>query len=304
MKAPTGNWKNWNSVSANRLYEIYIRSIAEGTRLLDSPSLCQYKHAMKSLRLFLALGLVAVLLACSANPNGPLLPFGPTYTPSPSATPTVTATSTPSPTPSPLVRVESGDHALFNGDYDLARAEYQQALNQSGQLALRAEALWGLGRTEYEAGNYDKAISYFNQITNEYPDTTRAVQAHFLLGEAYKALDRHADAAAQYGAYLSLRPGYIEAYALEVQGDAYFNAQNYVEALGVYNSANLAPRLDNGIDLQIKVAQTRTAIGDYATALALYDAIAAQTGNDYVRAQMDYLAGSAYLNLGQPENAH
>ena len=63
------------------------------------------------------------------------------------------------------------------------------------------------------------------------------------------------------------------------------------------------PRLDDGIDLQIKIGQTRVALGDYAGALVQYDAIA-QTGNDFVKAQMDYLSGSAYKFLGQAGEAH
>jgi hypothetical protein len=36
----------------------------------------------------------------------------------------------------------------------------------------------------------------------------------------------------------------------------------------------------------------------------MYDNIAANTTNDYTRAQMDYLAGQAYLTSGRPAEAH
>ncbi len=90
--------------------------------------------------------------------------------------------------------------------------------------------------------------------------------------------------------------------ALELQGDAYFSSQNYVEALNAYNASTVMPRLDTGTELQIKIGQTRAAIGDYAGALAQYDAIA-QTGNDFIKAQMDYLSGSAHQWLGQTVEA-
>jgi len=39
------------------------------------------------------------------------------------------------------------------------------------------------------------------------------------------------------------------------------------------------------------------------TAIGMYDTIAANTTNDYTRAQMDYLAGQAYLSSGRPAEA-
>ncbi|PIV28418.1 MAG: hypothetical protein COS37_00985, partial [Anaerolineae bacterium CG03_land_8_20_14_0_80_58_20] len=95
----------------------------------------------------LAFGLVAVLLACSFPASIPANPFGPTGTPSATLAPTATATSTPTPTPSPVIRIASGDRALFDGDYDRARAEYRQAYDQSADPETRVESLWGLART-------------------------------------------------------------------------------------------------------------------------------------------------------------
>jgi soluble lytic murein transglycosylase len=258
---------------------------------------------MKLPRLFPGLVLVAVLLACSFVPSIPVNPFGPTSTPTASATATATATVTPSPTPVPAVRVESGDRALFNGDYDAARIEYRQAFDQSTDPEIRAESLWGLGRTDYEAGNLSPAVDLFNQLVREYPNSKRAAQAHYLLGAAYSTQERYAESAAEYAAYVSKRPGVLDAYALALEGDAYFNAKNYADALNAYNASAVVPRLDDGINLQIQIAQTRAAIGDYAGAITQYDAIA-ESGSDYIKAQMDYLAGSAFLWLGQTDNAH
>ena len=258
---------------------------------------------MKFPRLLLGLGLVAVIIACSFAPSIPVNPFGPTSTASATATLTVTPTFTPSPTPIPAVRVESGDRALFNGDYDTARAEFQQAFNQSADAEIRAESLWGLARTEFEAGNLDVAMEHFNRLINDHPKTVRSAQAHFLLGGIYSSQGKFIEAATEYGAYVSERSGILDAYALELQGDAHSSAKNYVDALGAYNASTLVPRRDNGIELQIKIGQTRAALGDYAGALAQYDAIA-QTGNDFIKAQMDYLSGSAYKFLGQTDQAY
>ncbi|MFZ5855711.1 MAG: transglycosylase SLT domain-containing protein [Chloroflexota bacterium] len=252
---------------------------------------------MKFPRLLLTFGLVAAISACSTLPP---LPLGPTATPSLTSTPTVTPTFTPSPTPIPAVRIESGDRALFNGDYDAARAEYRLAFDQSTDADTRAESLWGLARTEVEAGNSQAAIDLLNQLIREHPDHLRGKQAHFLLAESYSGEDRFSEAASAYGAYASVRSGILDAYTLERQGDAYFSAGKYAEALNTYNAATVVPRLGSGQELQIKIGQTRAALGDYAGALAQYDSIA-QTGNDFIKAQMDYLSGSAYKFIGQTD---
>jgi len=255
---------------------------------------------MKFPRIFLTLVLVAVLTACSNVPTLPPNPFGPTWTPSATLAPTLTPTFTPSPTPIPAVRIESGDRALFYGDYESARIEYRFAFEQSADTEMRAESLWGMARLEFASGNLAGAIDLFNQLVREHSESMRAAQAHYLLGTAYSSQNRFAEAANEFGAYVSARSGVLDAYALERQGDAYLNAADYVEALNAYNAASVIPRLDSGLELQIKIGQTRAALGDYAGALAQYDSIA-QTGNDFIKAQMDYLAGSAYKFLGQTD---
>ncbi|MBV6397399.1 MAG: Outer membrane protein assembly factor BamD [Anaerolineales bacterium] len=255
-------------------------------------------------RLCLALWLASSLLACSAVPNFPAIPFGSTFTPTPPPTATATLAPTPSPTPIPILRVEGGDRARFNGDYAQARAEYQLAYDATSDPEVRAAALWGLARTEVESKNPGGAIQQLNQLIGEYPDSVHTAQAQFLLGEIYIAQQKYSEAAVAYQNYLTLRPGVLDAYAYEYLGDAFFYGGDYVGALNAYKSASLAPRLDMGIPLQVKIGQTYAALGDYFNAIAYYDAILQQTNNDYIKAQLEYLAGSAYLALGQPENAH
>lgn len=259
---------------------------------------------MKLFRLLLGLWLAASLLACSAVPNFPANPFGPTVTPSPLPTATATLTPTPSPTPIPIMRVEGGDHARFNGDYAKARGEYQLAYDATSDPEVRAAALWGLARTEVESKNPGGAIQHLSQLIQEYPNSIHTAQAQFLLGEIYFTQEKYSEAAVAYQNYLTLRPGVLDAYAYEYLGNAFFESGDYVNALNAYKSASLAPRLEMGIPLQVKIGQTYAALGDYFNAIAFYDAIIQQTNNDYIKAQLEYLAGSAYLALAQPENAY
>ena len=250
---------------------------------------------------------LTVLLTVSACQNIPtaiptatasITPGGPTLTPSPTLTPT------PLPTLPPVVRIDSGDQALFYGDFDSARAQYQTAYNESTDPALKAAALWGLGRTELADGNYQTALERFTTLINDYPDSTYSARAPFLMGRAYSGLGQHDQAALSYSTYMERIPGVLDAYVQDYRGDELVEAEDYSSALAAYQTALTAPRLDDGIDLQIKIARTRADFGDYAGALILFDQIASTTENDYIKAQMDYLAGNAHVALGQTDQAY
>jgi soluble lytic murein transglycosylase len=250
------------------------------------------------------LWLILMVAACQNIPTAiptataTITPGGPTLTPSPTITPT------PLPTLPPVVRIDSGDQALFYGDYDKARTEYQTAYNDSNEPALKAAALWGLGRTELADGNYQAALDRFTILTRDYPDSTYSARAPFLMGRAYAGLGDHAQAAQFYSKYMERIPGVLDAYVQDYRGDELAAAKDYPGALDAYQAALTAPRLDDGQDIQIKMAKTRADFGDYAGALTLYDQITSTTDNDYVKAQMDYLAGNAHLALGQSDQAY
>ena len=251
--------------------------------------------------------IILIVSACQAFPVP--IPIGlptstPTATAGPSPTPLPPPTSTPLPTPPPVLRIESGDTALFNGDYDLARQQYQSAFNDTTDNAVKAAALWGLGRTELADEQYQVAINTLTNLTNEYPDSTYAARAYFLMGQAFYQLHQFQASADAYNTYLTRIPGVLDAYVQEYRGDALNEIKDYTGALNAYDASLAAPRLDDGLLVQIKTAQTRASFGDHAGALALYDQIFATTTNDYIKAQMDYLAGQSYVALGQIDKAH
>ena len=248
--------------------------------------------------------LILTISACDAiatplpTATATITPGGPTATPTPSMTPT------PPPTLPPVVRIDSGDQALFYGDFESARAQYLAAYNDSNDPDLRAAALWGLGRTELEDGNYQTALERFTTLITDHPDSTYSARANFLMGRAYAGLGQHLQAADSYNTYMKRIPGVLDGYVQDYRGDALSEAQDYAGALDAYNAALTASRLDDGLDLQIQIAQTRASFGDYAGALILYDQIFSTTTNDYVKAQMDYLAGNAHIALGQNDEAY
>jgi soluble lytic murein transglycosylase len=261
---------------------------------------------MNPIKRLIWLGCVFAFSACQALPTPAPEASSPTptITPGPSPTPTPPPTSTPLPTPPPVIRIESGDQALFYGDYDSARQQYLAALNDATDPALKAAALWGLGRTELADGQYKVAIATLTTLTTEYPKSTYAARAYFLMGQAYYQLGQFQQSADAYGTYIERIPGVLDGYVQEYRGDALAEIKDYTNALNAYNAALSASRLDDGLSLQIKIAQTRATFGDYAGALTLYNQIFAATSNDYIKAQMDYLAGNAHIQLGQANEAY
>ena len=258
---------------------------------------------MRSYKKWIGLWLILVLSACQMLPAPAPLPT-PTITAGPSPTPTPPPTSTPLPTPVPIARIDSGDRALFFGDFEKARIEYLGAFNETSDDALKAAALWGLGRTELADDNYQLAIDHLTNLTNTYPDSTYSARAYFLMGEAYIGLKEYQQAADAYNTYMTRIPGVLDGYVQEYRGDALNEAKDYPGAINAYESALSASRLDDGQIIQIKIADARADFGDHAGALTLYDQVFNTTTNDYIKAQMDYQAGKTHVKMNQLEQAN
>ena len=253
----------------------------------------------------LALGIVVLLAGCL----GPAL-VNPTETNSPIPQQDITTTETtlleipPSPSPVPELRIESGEQAFFNGDYDQAYYEFQTALDTSIESDLKASALWGLGRVLYALKNYGQALEILQQLTENYPASTNANRAYFIIGEIYSALERYSEAAQAYSSYIALRPGVIDDYVQIQRGDSFSAAGNDTEALTAYQAAAALSPVEIVTAIQIKIAQSFFNLGDLNTALGMYDSIFSATSSDYIKAQMDLLSGRIYLALGQTEQAY
>ncbi|MEJ5224919.1 MAG: tetratricopeptide repeat protein, partial [Anaerolineales bacterium] len=250
------------------------------------------------------------LSACSTLTNLPGNPASPTptetVTPGPSATPTPipTLTPTPAPTPIPLARVESGDRALFNGDFARAREAYRAALNTVSDPQVRAAALWGIARVEYEDGNYSLTLDTLRALLRDYPDSNHTPYAHLLLGETFAALARYQEAADSYQRYLDARPGILDAYVHTRRGDMFTALGDPQSAIYAYEAALAADRLGNGLDIQTKLGRAYATLGAGPKALEIYTQIFEAADNDFTRAQMDLLSGQVYLQSGQADLAY
>ncbi len=256
--------------------------------------------------IFLCIMIACLLSACNLSSEQGFSEPTPTTDPLLLLTPLPTATPFPTmpPTPIPAARVELGDRAFFNGDWDQALKEYQSALDNHPDPVVRSAALLGLGRTHFQRGELSSALEFLRQVPTEFPDSPYLPETYFALGQAYEALDRFDEAAAAYQRYLELRPGVIDSYANEWYGDALLAAGDYNGAIAAYQSAMTSPRLGTTFPLEIKIGNSYYSSGDFQTALVAYSDIYTRTTSDYTRASMDYMMGISYTALGQMDQAY
>ncbi len=258
---------------------------------------------MRAFRLALLLILIPILVACTVIPveDIPLL-ANTTVAPEPPVIPTPAPTFTPAPEPGELIA--QAESLLLLGDLDTARIEYQNALDTSLDMDEQSAAMLGVGRTYYEKGDCDSALQIFNELLTRYPENNPRINAYYLMGKCYLAYDKPLEAATAFGEFLHYNPGILDAHVQELRGDALSAAGNFIEAATAYDAASQASQLDDPLYQQAKAAQAFADTGDPANAirraLAVYDA----TQNDYLKAQMNLLAGKSYLTMNQPEQAY
>jgi len=246
--------------------------------------------------------LVAFLLsaACASLPS--LLPG--TDTPPP-ATPTITPTpsATPSPTPSPAVHLEAAALALRNGDWDQALLEYQSAA-ASSDAGPQGEGQFGVGETYVRAGLYAQGAEVLTTFLSIHPDHARAGDAYFLRATARRALGDLEGAVADFDAYLQARPGVIDGYIQEWQGDILEGAGRHLEAAVHYQASAVLPRVGPAAGMYLKAGRAFLDGGDATTALSLFDTAFQVAPDDSARASANLYAGRALVALGDSQGAY
>jgi soluble lytic murein transglycosylase len=254
--------------------------------------------------LFMVCSLLA--LACSTTYQIPFIATPtptPTPSPSPTSTPTPAPTATPTPTPQPAALLNIGESYIFLGDYEQARQEYQAALGTATDAETKAAAAFGMAKALFYMLNYSTAANELKAITVNYPDTAASAEAWYFLGESYAAQKLYPQAAQAYQRYLDLRPNLLEGYIQEQRGDALLTAGDGSGAAGAYQNALVNPPPGDPVWLRLKLSKALSLKKDYKGAVTLLLDIYQNSGDDYAKAQADWLLGQTYLILGVPEQA-
>lgn len=252
-------------------------------------------------QIIILLSLMFSVLACNLPE---LLGIGPTPYPSVTPTATITATPTPTPTPLPSARLDSARWALFKGDWDKALTEYQVSLAHAIDPDEQATAQLGIGLTMLKSDRFQEAIDALTLYIETYPFHDLLGQGYFHRAQAQEASGQFEAAANDYQEYLVQRTGLIDNFVYERQGDALREVGKPADAIVAYQNALVSPRLDNDLELEIKIGRALAEMGDYSASLAKYNDVFERATSDYTKAQMDFLRGRVHITLGQLDQAH
>lgn len=200
--------------------------------------------------------------------------------------------------------IENGERARFNGDWERALNIFQEAQSFTSDPSVSAAAQLGIGKTLLEASRYEEAVAALDEYLLEFPDQDGVADATFLRAEGKMALGRYPEAAEDYGDVINLGLNALDAYVLELQGDAWIAAGEIERAQDAYSIAlqTLSPETD--LSIEIKLARAIAASGNYSLAIEHYQSIYSRTESEYTRALLNLLTGQAFLALGEAEQAY
>ena len=214
------------------------------------------------------------------------------------------AQPTPTVTPTPSGRIDAADSALLAGQLDKAEELYQDAYQQATDEELKAQALYGLGRSYFSARRYTSAADAFTRILGQFPNAKVIADSYFMLGRTYNETGEYLQAAVSYQKYAQLGAGILSAYALTLQGDAASAGADYTQAIHAYQAAMQADPDADPSSLNLKIGQAYDALQDYTSSIQYYQNVYNNSKDDYARATANLLMGQAYQKLNLPDEAH
>ncbi len=224
-----------------------------------------------------------------------------TFTPAPTATPTPTPTATPTPTPSPAEWQARAEQAIHDGDYAAAAEIYRNLLAWSPDEETAAQARLGLGTALLRAGDYAGAAAAFRDLLATHPNNVQAHDARFLLADALVGAGDPLAAAGEYRAYLAAGT-VITAYVNQSLGNALYAGGAYTDAISAYQAAIAdAPESSFEVYTREKLALAYTALQDYASAIAQFDAILSTAQIRAYRARIEHQAAETLILAGDTE---
>ena len=197
------------------------------------------------------------------------------------------------------------ERALFYGDWDTALRLYQEMYAAATAPEDKAWALLGLGRTYYLARNTTEALRHLRRVQQEYPETAAAGRAHLYLALTYRRLQRYADEAASWQAFLPHAPEPVVPYVYEWLGDALFNAGDYGPAATAYQAAlELHPFPPRMYGLYVGMGRSHHILEQWDAALQAYDKALEHAPNDFERAYVLYLSAQVHLARGEADQGY
>ena len=250
----------------------------------------------------LLLTLSLLVYACSPGAQPvPTATSPPALTETAAATSTATPTSSPTPTATiaPGLLLQAAQKVLRDGDQARGLFALESLLARTPAAPEAAGAALLLGQERLRGGQYEAAIEILTQYLDIVPAGQGDARAWFWRAEALVGLGNWTDAVADYAAWMQLRPGVIDSYALERIGDAQLAAGQREAALTSYSAATEGARAqDEALRMHQKLAEALLAAGRATEAAEQYGAVLARAEDDDLRAGMRLARALALLEAG------
>lgn len=186
------------------------------------------------------------------------------------------------------------------GDCDQARRTFAGLLAAGLEPNFAAEARYRMAQCYERDGAYAEAWATLTELLDLAPATTPyRAPAQFLLGEALTVLENWPAAEAAYVTYLPLAPELT--YLTQQRIGAARRAQgNLAGATEAYRAAlAVSPDWANTVAIRRALADLALEQGDFAEAVAQYDALRGGETRGAWAAEMQYLAGNALARPAQ-----
>lgn len=268
---------------------------------------CATDSGVRRLGFTLATTCLALVAACSlaAEPTATPIPtLAPTATPAATATSTATPVPTPTPTYEPSLLLQAAAKVLRDGDQARGVFALESLLEQTPAPAQAADAALLLGQELLRDGDHEAARDAFTLSIDEQAGSQSDARAFFWRAEALAGLENWPDAVADYAAWMQLRPGAIDSYALERIGDAQLASGQLEAALASYDAATESGRAPAAaFQLRDKLAGILLDGGRVEEAVAQYEAMLALADNEGDRANARLAAAQALLAAGEEVDA-
>ncbi|MCJ7623059.1 MAG: tetratricopeptide repeat protein, partial [Anaerolineaceae bacterium] len=182
--------------------------------------------------------------------------------------------------------------------------EYQQAFSLAQDSETRAVALLGIGQTNYLMKNYSGAIEALSSIIEVYSEGYHIPKTYFYLAQSFSALEDYMQAAVYYAGFLEVYSGVLESFVNELLGDALLLTGNFDGAISAFQESIAKSVTGDAINAERKLGQAYLEMEDYENAVRIFMGLYERTDNDYIKAEMNWLAGQAYLAMEIPEQAY
>ena len=227
-------------------------------------------------------------------------PMQPTATPLPvSPTPSITPTSTPTPTATPLpaIRLQLGQTAMENRNFDEAIEQLSAGLSDGEKLAeaVSVPAQLALGRAYLLEGQPEETLALLSDLAKENDE------AAYFVGSAYDVMGDCESALPHYQLYLQENRD-MAAYIQPLIALCHVDEGDLEAGFTAFELASAAPaHLLHNVSVHFQVAEQYETEGFFAEALPHYEAILRLAETDFTRGRALRLAGEAAIADGDLE---